>query len=101
MGADRCHTEMPGEYLHSSFAGSIIFRQSLWALVTASRLMGLLRKPSRKQGTLRRGWWQTQGAEQAASKLDLEVPVAGKALGKQHRRLRKKCQRWGVQLQIR
>ena len=64
------------------------------------------------------GWWGCSGSQpqaqahcgeaggrhrgRAGSKqANLEVPVAGKALGKQHRRLRKKCQRWGVQLQIR
>ena len=61
MGADRCHTEMPGEYLHSRLCWSIVFHRSLWALVTASRLMGLLGKPAASSGTLQRGWWQTQG----------------------------------------
>lgn len=77
-----------------SFAGSIVFRQSLWALVTASRLMGLLGKPAASSGTLRRGWWQTQGQNrqqasrsggscrregfgQAAQKAQKEVPEVG------------------------
>ena len=94
MGAGRCHTEMPGEYLHSRLCWSIVFHRSLWALVTASRLMGLLGKPAASSGTLQRGWWQTQGQNrqqasrsggscrwegfgQAAQKAQKEVPEVG------------------------
>ena len=88
LGADRCHIQMPGEHLHSKLCWGIVFRRSLWVLVTASR------KPAASSGTLRRGWWQTQGQSrqqasksggschrqgfgQAAQKAQKEVPEVG------------------------
>lgn len=90
-----------------------------WRISTLQALLGALSSAG-PCGLLSRplGWWCCSGSQPQAQahcgeaggrhrgrtgskQADLEVPVAGKALGKQHRRLRKKCQRWGVQLQIR
>lgn len=70
-----CHTEMPGEYLHSKLCVSIVFRQSLWALVTASGgagwgcsgPAGKLRHTAERRGT--------QGQQTGSKQADLRSPT--------------------------
>lgn len=84
--------------------------QALLVQLSSAGPCGLLSQPvgwwgcSRSQPQARAHCGEAGGRhrDRAGSKqADLEVPVTGIALGKEHRRLRKKCQRWGMQLQSR